>query len=157
MQRLRNTFTEGRWKHLQWLGWKNVTPKRLDWWFKMYLQVLLKANRKDLRHGGSCLLFPRSLSNYCLLLSQTRAGQLRELDASRSRELGVSLELDGLSEWSYFLDLTLFTGGLAPGNDWLPLHRLPEPAMAVEAGRRREHPGNGSALNGADGYTGTIR
>lgn len=47
----------------------------------MYLQVLLKANRQDLRHGGSSLLFLWSLqmlSNYCLF-SQILAGQLWEL------------------------------------------------------------------------------
>lgn len=41
-------------------------------------------------------------------------------------------------------------------NDLLPLHRLPEPAMAVEVGRWRKHPGNGSTLNEADEYTETI-
>lgn len=45
--------------------------------------------------------------------------------------------------------------GLPLANDSLPLHRLPEPAMAVEVGRRRKHPGNGSTLNEADEYTET--
>lgn len=46
--------------------------------------------------------------------------------------------------------------GSAPANDLLPLHRLPEPAMAVEVGQRRKHPGNGSTLIEADEYTETF-
>lgn len=75
-----------------------------------------------------------------------------------SDELSISLELNALSEWWYFLYLTLSSllVGLPLANDLLPLHRLPEPAMAVEVGRGRKHPGNGSALNEADEYTKTI-
>lgn len=73
-------------------------------------------------------------------------------------EQSISLELNKLSEWCYFLYLTLscLLVGLHRANDLLPLHRLPQPAMAVEVGRRRKHPGNRSTLNEADEYTQTI-
>lgn len=76
-----------------------------------------------------------------------------------SDELSITLELNVRSEWWYFLYLTvrcLLVGlPLAMSNDLLPLHRLPEPAMAVEVGRQRQHPGNGTVVNEADEYTAT--
>lgn len=75
-------------------------------------------------------------------------------------ELSISLKLNVLSERWNFLDLTLSClvvgSPLAMANDLLPLHRLPEPAMAVEVGRQRKHPGNGTQLNEADEYTATV-
>lgn len=50
----------------------------------------------------------------------------------------------------------LFTCWLPQANGWLPLHRLPEPAMAVEVGQQRKNPGNESALNKADEYAVTL-
>lgn len=75
-----------------------------------------------------------------------------------SDELIISLALNVLSEWWYCLYLTLscLLVGSPLAKDLLPLHRLPETAMAVEVGRRRKHPGNGRALNEADEYTETI-
>lgn len=75
-----------------------------------------------------------------------------------SDELSISLELNVLSEWWYLLYLTLscLVVALPLANDLLPLHRLPEPAMAVEVGRRRKHPGNGSTLDEVDEYIETI-
>ena len=124
-----------------------------------YLQVLLKANRQDLSHGGSSLTFLRfllMLTNYGffsqILAEQPGASSLKSYwiisKPCAKCTVGVIVLLVIVPK--------VVTCGLPLANDCLPLHRLPGPAMAMEVVQQRKHPGNGSALNKADEYAGTL-